>query len=218
LDLAIIVLVLPVLLVLGAAIAVWIKAVSPGRVLFSQTRIGFKGEPFRIFKFRSMHENVETRNHRDYMAALAKSKASMTKLDEAGDARLIPGGRGLRRTALDELPQVLNVLRGEMSIVGPRPCLDYEYRLYNAAQRERFETLPGMTGYWQVNGKNSTTFEQMVMLDIHYVRRRSVWLNLGIILRTPLVIAQQFRGRASRVKLPRGIADEEEVNFSPLKC
>jgi lipopolysaccharide/colanic/teichoic acid biosynthesis glycosyltransferase len=112
---------------------------------------------------------------------------------------------------------VLNVLRGEMSIVGPRPCLDYEYRLYNAAQRERFETLPGMTGYWQVNGKNSTTFEQMVMLDIHYVRRRSVWLNLGIILRTPLVIAQQFRGRASRVKLPRGIADEDrpEAEDSP---
>lgn len=206
LDLAILVLVLPVFLVLGAVIAVWIKMVSPGRVLFTQTRIGFKSKPFTIFKFRSMHESAEPRNHQEHVAALANSKATMTKLDEAGDGRLIPWGRCLRRTALDELPQVINILRGEMSIVGPRPCLEYEYLLYDAAQRERFETLPGMTGYWQVNGKNSTTFEEMVKQDIHYVRHRSVWLNLAIILRTPLVIAQQILGCASRVRLPREIA------------
>lgn len=90
-----------------------------------------------------------------------------------------------------------------MSIVGPRPCLEYEYDLYSPAQRERFETLPGLTGYWQVNGKNSTTFAEMVTLDIHYVRNRSAWMNLGIILRTPLVIAQQALGRGHRVKMPQ---------------
>lgn len=213
-DLGIVLLISPLLLVVGLGVAAWIRMVSPGFVLFSQTRIGYLGRRFTIFKFRSMREHAETRDHEDHVASLAKSNVSLTKLDDTGDGRLFPGSRFLRKTALDELPQVINVLRGEMSIIGPRPCLEYEYALYDEAQRERFGALPGMTGYWQVNGKNSTTFEQMVKLDIYYVRHRSPWLNLCILLRTPLVLVQQALGLRPRVRLPSDLDDIPRPNKS----
>lgn len=202
LDLLILLPALPVLLLAWGMVAVWIKIVSPGGVFYRQTRIGHKGQPFTLYKFRSMHENVQTGDHEKHVAALARSNASLTKLDETGDDRIIPGGSLMRRAGLDELPQLINVLRGEMSIVGPRPCLPSEYDIYTPAQRERFDAPAGLTGYWQVNGKNSTTFTEMIALDIHYVRHRSVWMDLGIILRTPLVLIQQTMGRAPRVVLP----------------
>jgi lipopolysaccharide/colanic/teichoic acid biosynthesis glycosyltransferase len=127
----------------------------------------------------------------------------MTKLD-ARDSRLIHGGRLLRALGLDELPQLLNVLRGEMSLVGPRPCLEYEYEQFSQRHRERFETLPGLTGLWQVSGKNRTTFEQMMNLDIRYVREKSLWLDLKILAKTiPAILIQvyetKFQKHLSRI-------------------
>jgi lipopolysaccharide/colanic/teichoic acid biosynthesis glycosyltransferase len=123
----------------------------------------------------------------------------MTKLDATGDARLIPLGALLRSTGLDELPQFVNVLRGEMSVVGPRPCLQFECEDYLPWQRERFDTLPGLTGLWQVSGKNKTTFNEMIHYDIAYARSKSLWLDVGIIAKTiPALVAQVRDTRASR--------------------
>lgn len=115
----------------------------------------------------------------------------MTKLDARGDPRVNSFGRWLRATGADELPQLFNILRGEMSFVGPRPCLPSEYNRHLPWQKERFHTLPGLTGLWQVSGKNRTTFKEMIDLDIQYVRERSLWLDLKIILKTiPAVMAE----------------------------
>jgi len=123
----------------------------------------------------------------------------MTKLDRH-DPRVIPGGRILRALGLDELPQIINILRGEMSLVGPRPCLPYEYERYSPRHRTRFQTLPGLTGLWQVNGKNKTTFEEMIDLDIYYVAHRSLWLDLKIMAKTiPAILGQLVD---SKRKLP----------------
>ena len=123
----------------------------------------------------------------------------MTKLDVAGDPRLIAGGRFLRASGLDELPQIFNVLRGEMSLVGPRPCLPHEFERYGAWQQERVNAPPGLTGFWQVNGKNKTTFSEMIAMDIFYVRNMSPGLDLRIILKTiPALIGQTLEGRRAR--------------------
>jgi lipopolysaccharide/colanic/teichoic acid biosynthesis glycosyltransferase len=115
---------------------------------------------------------------------LIKTNTPMVKLDARKDPRMIPLASALRATGLDELPQVLNVLRGDMSLVGPRPCMPYEYALYEPWHRRRFEAVPGLTGLWQVSGKNRTTFDEMVRFDIEYAERRSLGLDLAIILKT----------------------------------
>ena len=120
-----------------------------------------------IFKFRSMKMNAETSSHEQHLASLMGNNSPMTKLDAAGDPRLIPLGRIFRATGLDELPQIFNVIRGEMSLVGPRPCLPYEFQRYERWQQERVNAAPGLTGYWQVNGKNKTTFSEMIEMDIY---------------------------------------------------
>jgi lipopolysaccharide/colanic/teichoic acid biosynthesis glycosyltransferase len=117
----------------------------------------------------------------------------MTKLDAGKDDHLVPGGNWIRVSGLDELPQIINILRGEMSIVGPRPCIPYEYALYEPWQRHRCDAAPGLTGLWQVSGKNRTTFNEMVQFDITYSQRMSLWLDAVIVLRTPLAILQQVR-------------------------
>ena len=116
----------------------------------------------------------------------------MTKLDNRGDSRLIPFGAILRASGLDELPQLINVLRGDMSIVGPRPCTPYESEEYQAWHRERFDSLPGLTGLWQVSGKNRTTFNEMMRLDIRYVRSKSLWMDFKIIVLTFPTLLQQI--------------------------
>ena len=153
---------------------------------------------FMILKFRTMKVNVETRTHEHHLEQLIKADVPMTKLDAAGDPRIIPGGRFLRATGLDELPQLFNVLRGEMSLVGPRPCTPHEFKSYQVWQRERVNARPGLTGYWQVNGKNRTTFTEMIKLDIFYTKNMSLWLDLTIMLKTlPALITQVIDSRSA---------------------
>lgn len=191
LDVALIVLSSPVSLPLFLAIAAGIKVVSPGPVFFRQERVGYRGRRFMCLKFRSMKVGAPVRGHQNHLKELMGSDKPMTKLDSKGDSRLIPMGGLLRATGLDELPQLINVLLGDMSLVGPRPCIPYEYEEYLPWQKERFHTLPGLTGLWQVSGKNKTTFKEMVNLDITYVRNRSIWLDLKIVARTiPALVAQ----------------------------
>ena len=145
-----------------------------------------------LIKFRTMKVNAETRVHEAYLEHLIVSNRPMIKLDATGDLRLILGGKFLRATGLDELPQIFNVLKGEMSLVGPRPCTVLEFKRYAPEQRVRVNALPGLTGLWQVNGKNRTTFREMIEMDIFYSLNISLSLDLKIILRTPPAIVGQF--------------------------
>jgi len=199
LDIACIALALPALAPLILIISLWIRLSSSGPVLFRQERVGYRGRRFTCLKFRSMKVNADNRVHKEYLRGLINSDVPMTKMDARGDSRLISMGAFLRSTGLDELPQLINILRGEMSIVGPRPCIPYESDNYLPWQKERFETLPGLTGLWQVSGKNKTTFNEMVNLDIAYVRNKSLWLDIQIILKTvPALISQVRETQASR--------------------
>jgi exopolysaccharide production protein ExoY len=203
LDVTCVLVCLPGWLIVFAAIAMWIKLVSPGPVLFYQRRLGCRGKVFKIFKFRTMEVNVETRSHELHLQHLIRSDCPMTKLDASGDPRIIFGGRILRALGLDELPQLFNVLRKEMSLVGPRPCTPTEFELYKGWQLERFNAVPGLTGYWQVNGKNKTTFRQMIEMDIYYSRNASFWLDLVILLKTiPAIVGQVIDSRI-RVSQPQ---------------
>ena len=199
LDVAFIVFLAPAVLPLCGLLSLWIKIVSPGPALFRQVRVGYRGSHFTCLKFRSMKMGADEGAHRIHSRELVDSEKPMTKMDAQGDARLIPLGALFRSTGLDELPQFLNVLRGEMSIVGPRPCIPYECEGYSPSHWERFDTLPGLTGLWQVNGKNRTTFNEMIRYDIAYARTRSLWLDLKITARTlPALVAQVREKRASR--------------------
>jgi lipopolysaccharide/colanic/teichoic acid biosynthesis glycosyltransferase len=179
-----------------------IKIGSPGAVLFQQERIGYQGRKFKCYKFRTMHAGADTKIHQRHCEQLIRSNVPMVKMDSRGDSRLIPGGWLLRASGLDELPQIINVLRGEMSLIGPRPCVPYEYEQYQPWQRERFDTLPGLTGLWQVSGKNRTTFDEMIRLDIHYAHHKSLWMDLKIILLTLPALLQQVGDTRSARKLP----------------
>jgi len=173
-----------------------IRITSRGPIFYRQERIGYRRSSFMLFKFRTMHVNADTRTHEEYFAHLMRADCPMIKLDAGGDFRLIPGGRFLRASGLDELPQIFNVLRGEMSLVGPRPCLPHEFERYEAWQQQRVNALPGLTGYWQVNGKNNTTFREMIAMDIFYARHMSIWLDLGIMLKTiPVLMGQTVESR-----------------------
>jgi lipopolysaccharide/colanic/teichoic acid biosynthesis glycosyltransferase len=185
---------LPLLILLTAAI----KVLSPGPAFYRQARVGLNGKIFMIYKFRSMKVNAETRLHEVHLDRLMSEGCPMTKLD-AGDPRLIPLGRLLRASGLDELPQLFNVIHGEMSLVGPRPCIPYEFLHYQPWQKARADALPGMTGYWQVNGKNKTTFTEMVLMDISYTKTMSLPGDLVIIAKTlPAMFSQLCESWRSR--------------------
>jgi lipopolysaccharide/colanic/teichoic acid biosynthesis glycosyltransferase len=149
-----------------------------------------------------MQVDADIGTHRDHTRELIHKQVPMVKLDAGSDPRLIPLGTALRATGLDELPQLLNILRGEMSIVGPRPCIPYEYELYEPWHRQRFDAVPGLTGLWQVSGKNRTTFNEMVQLDIEYSQQRSPWLDLRIIIRTLPALWQQCQDIRARKRKP----------------
>jgi exopolysaccharide production protein ExoY len=192
-DLAMVTLLIPVWLPVMTLVALWIAVTSPGPIFYRQPRIGFKGRRFMLVKFRTMKVNAETHIHEAYLEHLIISDRPMIKLDATGDPRLILGGKFLRATGLDELPQIFNVMKGEMSLVGPRPCTVLEFERYAPEQRARVNALPGLTGLWQVNGKNRTTFRQMIEMDIFYSRNISLSLDIKIILRTlPAIVGQFF--------------------------
>jgi len=176
------------------AIVVAIKATSKGPVLFRQKRVGKFGRLFTFLKFRSMHINNDPRIHREYVSQLisgAKGKNEQGKSDSGvykitDDPRVTAVGRFLRKSSLDELPQLWNVLKGEMSLVGPRPPIPYELEHYHIWHRRRvLEAKPGITGLWQVTGRSRTSFNDMVRLDLQYIDKWSIWLDLKILLKTP---------------------------------
>ena len=199
LDILLILLALPLLIPLALLVMLLIRGGSRGPVLFRQERIGYRGERFLCFKFRTMFVDAGTATHQEHLLQLMNSNTPMQKMDSGGDPRIIPLGRLLRASGLDELPQLINVLRGEMSLVGPRPCLPYEYDQYLPWQKERFQTVPGLTGLWQVSGKNKTTFVEMVVLDIMYAKHKTLWGDLKIIMMTvPALVIQMLETRQSR--------------------
>lgn len=175
------------------AIALAIKLSSPGPILFRQKRLGQYGLPFTCLKFRSMAVVNDPQIHIDYVKRFVAGNVDPRVSETNGraiykltnDPRLTRLGRFLRKTSLDELPQFLNVLRGEMSMVGPRPAVPYEFEAYDVWHRRRLEVKPGITGLWQVNGRSRLPFDEMVRLDLQYATTWSLWLDLKIILRTP---------------------------------
>lgn len=185
---------------------------SPGPVFFRQERVGYLGRRFKLYKFRTMHISADVSTHQAHFTQLMRSNVPMQKLDGKGDSRLIPGGWLLRASGLDELPQIINVLRGEMSLVGPRPCIPYEYAQYSTAQRERFTAVPGLTGLWQVSGKNRTTFDEMIRLDVQYAHRKSLGLDLKIIFRTlPALVSQIVDTRRAKAAHAAASAGSNDV-------
>jgi lipopolysaccharide/colanic/teichoic acid biosynthesis glycosyltransferase len=178
------------------AIAIAIKLTSKGPILFKQTRVGQYGGRFTFLKFRSMHFQSDAKIHRDYVMRLISGEDEGEREEANGgiykitdDPRITSVGRFLRKTSLDELPQLFNVLRGEMSLVGPRPPIPYEVEAYDIWHRRRFlEVKPGITGLWQVNGRSRVKFEDMVRLDLQYARTWSLGLDLKILLQTPRAV------------------------------
>jgi len=207
LDLVIAGLAIVPLLPLMLLIALAIKMDSPGPVFFRQKRIGAKRsikngqvvwqlQIFRVFKFRSMQHNADESLHQAHIkqfvhGTLPEVSTSNAKVKIVADPRITRMGWLLRRSSLDELPQLINVLRGEMSMIGPRPVPEYEVReYYKSWHYERLATLPGITGLWQVKGRGELSFEEMVRLDLEYVRTQSMWMDLKILLSTiPVVIS-----------------------------
>jgi lipopolysaccharide/colanic/teichoic acid biosynthesis glycosyltransferase len=177
-------------------IAIAIKATSKGPILFRQMRVGQHGKQFVFLKFRSMYADNDHSIHREYVTKLINKESSaggVRKTDSVykltGDKRITPIGRFLRRTSLDELPQFLNVLCGDMSLVGPRPPIPYELAAYQTWHRRRLlEVKPGVTGLWQVTGRSTVDFDAMVRLDLKYATAWNPWLDIKILLRTPLAV------------------------------
>ncbi len=187
----------PLLLLIACAIKIY----SPGPTLFVQQRIGYdratgRVRPFKLYKFRSMHVNADPTVHAEHMRNLILSKTMLSCSEPAaapepevahkiaGDGRITGVGRILRRTSLDELPQLINVVKGDMSMVGPRPGLASEVAQYQDWHMKRLAVLPGLTGLWQVSGRSELTFDEMVMLDIYYAENWSLGMDLRIMLRT----------------------------------
>ena len=175
------------------AIAVGIKLTSKGPVLFRQQRVGLYGKKFTFLKFRSMHVVNDDTVHKEYVKSLIAGSNGAAKGNGVykltDDPRITPLGKWLRRTSLDELPQLLNVLRGEMSLVGPRPAIPYEVESYDTWHRRRLLAVkPGITGLWQVEGRSRVTFDEMIRLDLRYAAGWSLWLDIKILLRTPRAV------------------------------
>lgn len=172
-------------------IVIWIRLDSPGPALFQQTRVGLRGKPYTIYKFRTMVRNAET---------LMKQKLEEVKdldnfvFQEKDDPRITRSGRFLRKTSLDELPQLLNILSGNMSLVGPRPEVPEIVKLYTPEQRERLQVLPGVTGLAQINGRSELTLGETMHYDLEYVRTWSFWLDLKILYKTIFVV---FTGKGA---------------------
>jgi len=185
-----------------AVIAFMVKRSSPGPVCFVQERLGRNGRPFRFYKFRSMRHDSDDAIHRQFAAmfingdengCLAKNGGKQAfKLED--DPRVTGIGRWLRRTSMDELPQLFNILQGDMSLVGPRPPIAYEIENYQPWHLERLKVVPGLTGLWQVMGRSQVSFDEMVHLDLHYINHWSLLLDIKILLRTLPVVMKGTGG------------------------
>jgi len=183
------------------ATMLWIRAVSPGPVLFTQKRVGHGGKLFTFIKFRTMKHDNDSSAHQDHIVKRIREGAALAKLDDF-DPRIIPGGKLLRKACIDELPQLLNVLRGDMSLVGPRPCVAYEAREYQRWHARRFDVLPGMTGLWQVSGKNKLSIAQMIRLDISYASNTSLLRDISILARTiPAIVEMLLESGLKRLRV-----------------
>jgi lipopolysaccharide/colanic/teichoic acid biosynthesis glycosyltransferase len=190
-SLALLLILSPVFLLIAALM----KLTSPGAILFRQARVGQMAKPFTMLKFRTMRVNADPRLHHEFVTRFIKSSAQLHPAGSkalfklTNDPRVTPLGRILRKTSLDELPQFWNVLRGDMSLVGPRPPLAYEVEQYQPWHRRRvMDAKPGITGLWQVGGRSQTTFDEMVRLDLRYARTRSLWTDIRILLATPRAV------------------------------
>ncbi|MGA7828354.1 MAG: sugar transferase [Geobacteraceae bacterium] len=184
-------------------ISILILVTSKGPVLFRQERLGQFGEKFIFLKFRSMHVNSDDTIHREYIKKLITENKASDETNDGdspvykiqNDPRITPFGAFLRKTSLDELPQLLNVIKGEMSLVGPRPAIPYEFENYDIWHRDRLlQVKPGITGLWQVTGRSVTTFDEMVRLDLKYIQEWSLWLDFKILLLTPFTV---IRGKGA---------------------
>jgi len=204
LALCLLILFIPLMLLIAVAILIY----SPGPVFFIQQRVGgklrFRGTKqywqrgaFSCYKFRTMRLNADASVHQAYVKALIDNDAALLEALQGEatsirklihDSRITPPGRFLRKTSLDELPQLLNVLRGDMSLVGPRPAIPYEVEMYKPWHLRRLEAQPGITGLQQVVARSTADFDQQVLLDIDYIEHQSIWLDLKIMIKTPLVI------------------------------
>jgi lipopolysaccharide/colanic/teichoic acid biosynthesis glycosyltransferase len=186
-SLLLMVLFAPFILLIGLGI----RITSPCPVFYRQMRIGKNGKLFRMLKFRTMWVDTTPDLHREYVQTLIKENTQPRDLGRrslklAGDPRVTGIGKYLRKFGLDELPQLFNVLKGDMSIVGPRPALDYEDEVYDEWHRQRVAVLPGITGLWQVTARNTVAFDDMVQMDIFYIEHMDLWLDLKIMLLTPV--------------------------------
>jgi exopolysaccharide biosynthesis polyprenyl glycosylphosphotransferase len=193
-----IVVTLPIVILLSplmALVAILVKVESPGPAIFKQERIGENGVPFTFYKFRSMRCDADPEVHRAHVKRLIEENIELCSSGEGNgslkmedDPRITRVGRFIRKTSIDELPQFFNVLKGDMSMVGPRPPIPYEVDVYKEWHRRRFEAPPGITGWWQVRGRNQVSFDEMVRMDIYYVEHQSFWLDLKILFMTPWAV------------------------------
>ena len=216
-DITMVSLSLIILAPLLTIIAILVKLDSPGPAFFVQKRVSgrqrFDGKnfyweqvPFKIYKFRTMKTDAKATIHFNFMKAFingdekaiaaiwAEQKAEKEKYKITNDPRVTKLGNFLRKTSLDEIPQLFNVLKGEMSIVGPRPPIPYEVEMYKPWHMQRLETVQGITGLWQVEGRSMTTFDEMVKLDLEYIEKQSLWLDIKLIL---LTIPAALRGKGA---------------------
>jgi exopolysaccharide biosynthesis polyprenyl glycosylphosphotransferase len=188
----IVVLISPFLLL----IAILIRLDSHGPVIYRQLRIGENGQLFTMFKFRSMYTDSDPHMHKEHVTRLIQENLKPEQIGDGkqkslkleNDNRITRVGRFMRKFSIDELPQFFNVLLGNMSLIGPRPSLPYEVELFKEWHRQRFDAPPGITGLWQVKGRNKVAFDEMVRLDIEYIQKQSLWLDIKILLQTPLAV------------------------------
>ena len=195
LDLSICILILPFALLIMAIICLLIVLDSHGSPIYVQERVGKCGKPFRIFKFRSMKIGDADTSERNFMQAYIQGNIRISEMT-GGKAKYKPNnmdritrvGRLLRKTSLDELPQIFNIIRGEMSLVGPRPNVPWEVACYNDWHFQRLETLPGITGLAQIHGRSELTFDEIVKYDVEYIERQSLLLDLNILWNTVICV------------------------------
>jgi lipopolysaccharide/colanic/teichoic acid biosynthesis glycosyltransferase len=188
-DLGITLMILPMVLPAMAFISLLIRFDSPGPALFKQRRVGKDGRIFRIYKFRTMTHNLDNAHHQAFMKAFVQGEIGNGSDDKIvfkpfTDSQVTRMGRILRKTSLDELPQLLNILKGDMSLIGPRPNVLWEVEAYKGWHMERLTALPGITGLAQVNGRSAISFDRIVQYDVEYARNKSLWLDIQILWKT----------------------------------